>query len=163
MSFLVKVFLAFMVLSLGLVRLSVAQSDDPEVEWYDSFFLEEKQKSIDESLRIADSRLHDAIEKKDHQAEVKALIGLGLFHLAQAKDYEQALGWLIKSLTLEDSLGFKKERIFTYLAMAKVFEEVGNYNRSAELLKQARELNDSFSSPHLRALILNESGRINAL
>ncbi|HEY5823502.1 MAG TPA: tetratricopeptide repeat-containing sensor histidine kinase [Cyclobacteriaceae bacterium] len=163
MPFQRKVFFAFMVLSLCLVQSSFAQSDDPEVEWYDSFFIEEKQKSIDESLRIADSRLQDAIEKKDRQAEVKALIGLGLFHLTQVKDYEQALGWLIKSLTLEDSLGFKKEQIFTYLAMAKVFEEVSDYNRSADFLKQARELNNTISNSHLRALILNESGRVNAL
>src|SRR5215213_1261802 len=99
MPFQRKVFFAFMVLSLCLVQFSFAQSDDPEVEWYDSFFIEEKQKSIDESLRIADSRLQDAIEKKDRQAEVKALIGLGLFNLTQVNDYEQALGWLIKSLT----------------------------------------------------------------
>jgi len=163
MPFQRKVFFAFMVLSLYLVQFSFAQSDDPEVEWYDSFFIEEKQKSIDESLRIADARLQDAIEKKDRQAEVKALIGLGLFNLTQVNDYEQALGWLIKSLTLEDSLGFKKEQIFTYLAMAKVFEEVSDYNRSANFLKQARDLNASFSNSHLRALILNESGRVNAL
>jgi signal transduction histidine kinase len=163
MSFQLKIFLALMVLSLCLVRLSFAQSDDPEVEWYDNFFIEENHKSIEESLRIADARLQDAIEKRDRSAEVKALIGLGLFNLTQVNDYEQALGWLIKSLSIEDSLGLKKEQIFTYLAMAKVFEVVGDYNRSAEFLKQAEDINASFSSAQLKVLILNELGRVSAL
>lgn len=152
-----------MVLSLTVVQFSYAQSDDPDVEWYDSFFLEEKSKSIDEAQRLVDSRLHDAIEKKDQAAEAKALIGLGLFNLTQVNDYEQALGWLIKSLSLVDSVGLKKEKIFTLLAMAKVFEQVGDYSRSAGFLKQARELNAEVSNSQLVVLILNESGRINAL
>ncbi len=152
-----------MVLSLVCVLSSFAQSDDPDVDWYDSFFLEEKNKSIDESQRIVDARLQDAMRKKDHAEEARALIGLGLFNLTQVNDYEQALGWLIKSLSLEDSVGLKTEKIFTCLAMAKVFEQVGDYNRSAGFLRQARELNSTQSNSQLLVLILNESGRINAL
>jgi signal transduction histidine kinase len=163
MSFLRKVFFAFMVLSLAFVLFAQAQSDDSGVIWYEHFFQGKDQKPMEESLHLADSRLQDAQQKKDPSAEVKALIGLGLFNLTQANDYEQALGWLIKSLAIEDSLGLKKEQIFTYLAMARIFEEVGDYNRSADFLRQARTLNDAFSNTKVLSLILNELGRVNAL
>jgi signal transduction histidine kinase len=157
-----KVFFALGVLSLCYVHVTKAQSDDADVAWYESFFKEKEQKPLEESLRLAEAQRHRAIESKDKQAEARALIGLGLFNLVRVSDYEQALGWLIRSLTIEDSLHLKKEQIFTYLAMARVFEEVGDYGKSAEFLQQARSLNDSHTDPVLLALILNESGRVNA-
>jgi len=159
---LLKVFFAFGVLSLSVVFESQAQSDDPDVVWFQNFFQEKGDKSAEEAMRLADSRLQDAREKKDKSAETKALIGLGLFHLTQVSDYEQALGWLIQSLAIEDSLSLKKEQIFTYLAMARVFEEVGDYNKSIEFLSQARSINDTFSNSRVLVLILNELGRVNA-
>jgi signal transduction histidine kinase len=159
---LLKVFFAFGVFVLLFTFDSYAQSDDPEVDWYESFFQSKQYKSIEEGMRLADTRLQQAREKQDKSEEAKALIGLGLFHLIQVNDYEQALGWLIQSLAIEDSLSLKKEQIFTYLAMAQVFEEVGDYTKSLDFLTQARAINDTFSNTKVLVLILNELGRVNA-
>jgi len=162
MSLRVKVFFAFMVLSLSYVIPSVAQSDDSDVTWYESFFKEKGQKSIEETLHLIEVQRLQAKEKNDKPGEARALIGLGLFNLVEVNDYEQSMGWLIRSLAIEDSVGLKKEQIFTYLAIGRVYEEVGNYIKSIDFIKQALALNDAHVHPDLRALILNELGRVNA-
>jgi signal transduction histidine kinase len=155
-----KVAVVFVLVLVCLARYSYGQNSAADVEWYESFFQKQEQKPIDEVLPFAKLKWEKAKEKKESTGEVNALIELGLIHLTRLNDYENALDFLIKSLTIEDSLGLKKEQIFTYLAMARVFEEVGNYPKSLEYLKEAKTLSDSFDG-HLKALVLNESGRIN--
>ncbi len=162
MSLRIKVFFAFMVLSLSFAISSVAQSDDSDVAWYESFFLDKGQKPIEETLRQITAQQLDAKEKNDKPAEARALIALGLFNLAEVHDYEQSMEWLVRSLAIEDSLDLKKELFFTYLAIAHVYEEVGNYSKSKNFLEEAKKLNDANDQPHLKALLFNEFGRVNA-
>ncbi len=156
-----KVFFALMVLSIGFV-FQVQAQDDAEVIWYEQFFRPQKHKSIEKELQQANSRRLRALESKDKLAEVKALIELGVFHLTRVIDYEQAMGWLIRSLAIEDSLNLQKEKIFTYLAMARVFEEVGDNYKSLEFLKLAQHLSEQENNFNIQALILNETGRVKA-
>jgi signal transduction histidine kinase len=69
---------------------------------------------------------------------------------------------LIQCLAIEDSLDLQDQRIFTYLAMAKVFEEVGNFNKSEQLLEQAKAFNATIKNLYVEVLILNELGKIKA-
>src|SRR5258708_13646685 len=161
MYFQMKVFFALMVLLIGFVFQAQAQ-DDADVRWYEQFFRPQKHKSIEKELEQANSRGVKALENKDKLAEVKALIGLGVFHLTLVIDYEQAMGWLIRSLAIEDSLNLQKEKIFTYLAMARVFEEVGDNYKSLEFLKLAQNLSEQENNLNIQTLILNETGRVKA-
>src|SRR5258708_38122030 len=161
MYFQMKVFFALMVLLIGFVFQAQAQ-DDADVRWYEQFFRPQKHKSIEKELQQANSRRLKALENKDKLAEVKALIGLGVFHLTLVIDYEQAMGWLIRSLAIEDSLNLRKEKIFTYLAMARVFEEVGDTYKSLEFLKLAQRISEQENSLNIQTLILNETGRVKA-
>jgi len=156
-----KLFFAFMVLSLGTSVNSIAQ-DDADVQWFETLFIIPKNKSLDEERRLADIKRMGAIETQDKRAEAKALIELGILHLTRIKDYEQALGWLIRSLTIEDSLSLHHEKIFTFLAMARVFEEVGDFNKSIGFLNEAKALDAKEENFNIRSLVLNESGRVNA-
>jgi signal transduction histidine kinase/uncharacterized protein HemY len=155
-----KVFFAFMVL-LASAGFTHAQ-DDTDVRWFESLFVLPKNKSIDEENRTVDLKRLTAQENHDKVGEVKALIELGVLHLSRENDYEQALGWLIRSLTIEDSLQLHHEKIFTYIAMARVFEAVGDYYKSADFLKEAIALDEHEEDLVLRSLILDEAGRINA-
>jgi tetratricopeptide (TPR) repeat protein len=68
------------------------------------------------------------------------LLETGLIHLTRTYDYEKAMDFFIRSLTIADSIDHPSGRIFAYLAMARVFEEVGNYDKSLQFLERALEL-----------------------
>ncbi len=147
--------------SLGFVLPAMAQ-DDTDVVWYENLFRPKKVKSIENEIPQAISKRLKAQEINDKSAEAKALIELGALHLTQVIDYEQAMGWLIRSLAIEDSLNLRKEKIFTCLAMARVFEDVGDNYKSLEFLNQAQRLSDQEKNRYIQTLILNESGRVKA-
>lgn len=156
-----KIFFALVVLSFAFA-LPAQPKDDVDVTWYENFFRPQKHKSVDKDIQQANGRRLKAIEIKDKGAEVKALIELGVFHLTRVIDYEQAMGWLIRSLAIEDSLNLRKEKIFTYLAMARLFEEVGDTYKSLEFLKLAQRLSEQENNLTIQTLILNETGRVKA-
>ncbi len=157
-----KIFFALVILSLAFA-LPAQPQDDVDVVWYENFFRPQKHKSVDNEIQQANSRRLKALDRKDKPAEVKALIELGVFHLTRVIDYEQAMGWLIRSLAIEDSLSMSKEKIFTYLAMARVFEEVGDTYKSLEFLKLAQRLSEQENNLTIQTLILNETGRVKAV
>jgi len=138
------------------------QEVDPDVAWYEEFFEDKKRTSIEQSIKLATSRLNQAKKKGDATQEAKALKELALTHLTRTNDYEVAMDLLVQCLAIEDSLDLNVQRIFTYLAMAKVFEEVGNFNKSEQLLEQALSFNGSINNPYMQVLILNELGQIKA-
>ena len=153
-----KVFLACMVL-MSAVPLARAQ-DEADVDWYTRLFLPQNQKTLEREISQANSRRLKARQTGNKVEETKALIALGVFHFTRVNDYEQAMGWLIQSLKIEDSLDLRPEKIFTYLAMARVFDEVGNTFKSLELLTQAQKLNEKKNNPTLQTMLLNETGRV---
>jgi signal transduction histidine kinase/uncharacterized protein HemY len=153
-----KLFFACVV-SLGLALPSLAQ-DDADVAWYENL-LRPKTTVMERQVAQANTKRLEAIESKDKSAEAKALIELGVLHL-RVSDYEQAMGWLIRSLAIEDSLGLRKEKIFSCLAMARVFENVGDNYKSLEFLGQAQHLSDQEKNKYIQTVILNESGRVEA-
>jgi signal transduction histidine kinase len=156
-----KVFFALAILLPCFACSAVAQND-PDVAWFENFFRPQKSKSVDREIQQANSRRLKAVDTKDKSAEVKALIELGVFHLTKVIDYEQAMGWLIRSMAIEDSLNLKREKIFTYLAMARVFENVGDNYKSLEFLKLAQRLSEQENNLSIQTLILNETGRVRA-
>ncbi len=103
-----------------------------------------------------------AIETRDLPEELKLKKELGLIHLTQTHNYEKALDCFIDALTLEDSLHQEEKKVFTYLGLSKVFEAVGDYNKSTELLESARAINEATKNIDVLVLILNEMGKINA-
>ncbi|GHN01185.1 hypothetical protein WSM22_26740 [Cytophagales bacterium WSM2-2] len=155
-----KLFFACLVW-LGFALPALAQNDT-DVLWYENLFHPKNAKSIENEIPQANSRRLQARNKKDKPAEVRALIELGILHLTRIVDYEQSMGWLIRSLAIEDSLGLQKEKIFTCLAISRVFENVGDNYKSLEFLNQAQRLSDQEKNRYIQTLILNESGRVKA-
>ncbi len=145
-----------------LLALPTLAQEDPDVVWFEQFFHPQKNKSIEKEIFQANGRRMKAQKINDRSTEIKALIELGIFHLTLVTDYEQAMGWLIQSLAIEDSLNIGKEKIFTCLAMGRLFEEVGDHFKSLEFLKQAQRLSEKENNLSIQALILNETGRVKA-
>lgn len=137
------------------------QTTQQTIQWYERFF-REKQTSAENDLKQAVADLDEAVDAHDPKAEAMASKALGLIHLTRTHDYEKAMDFFIRSLSIEDSLSLKQDQVYTYLAMAHVFEEAGDPYKSLELLEQAHALNDQFRDIDLLVLILNKLGETNA-
>ncbi|HEX6225340.1 MAG TPA: tetratricopeptide repeat-containing sensor histidine kinase [Chryseolinea sp.] len=160
MSFSVKLLLFSVILAVVITPALGRQ--DPNVSWYEEFFETKKGSPVEELLKVKTASLNRAIKEEDAEQQARSLKELALIHLTRTNDYEVAMDFLIRCLAIEDSLDLQQQRIFTYLAMAQVFEEVGNYNKSQQLLEQALVFNANFSNPFVEVLILNELGEIKA-
>jgi signal transduction histidine kinase/Tfp pilus assembly protein PilF len=133
-----------------------------EVEHFQSFFDEKNSPPLEKALLTATTRLDQAIEINDASAEAHALKTLGLLHVTRTHDYEKAMDFFIQSLRIEDSLNFKTEQTLTYVAIAKVFEVVGDADHSAQFLEQALKLNQLHPQFDILVMILSNLGKVNA-
>jgi signal transduction histidine kinase len=137
------------------------QADEQSIKWYESFFRARKAPAEDD-IRQATANLEEAVDAHDPKAEAKASKTLGLIHLTRTHDYEKAMDYFIRSLSIEDSLSLKQDQVYTHLAIAQVFEEAGDPNESLKSLQSAYALNDQFRNINLLVLILNKLGKTNA-
>ena len=152
----------FLLLIIGLAsKPADAQQDSQpnDVNWYNRFFEEDHRKSIEQDLERRTSQLNDAREKDDFIQQAKTLTEIGLIHLVSAKNYERAIYFFTLSLALEDSFNLQHQQIFSYLAIARIFEEVGDYPKSIQFLDQAMSLNEQSKDIPILVLILNTLGR----
>ncbi|MFZ6011395.1 MAG: tetratricopeptide repeat-containing sensor histidine kinase, partial [Bacteroidota bacterium] len=154
----------FLGLIIGLASLQPVWSQEhrADLEWYQNFFQERKRQPVEEELAFYNAKLEQARSANDAAAEAHARMEIGLVHLTRTHDYERALDFFIRSLAIEDSLELKHESMFTYMAMAQVFEVVGDYYKSADFLKQAMRINEQSKDVNVLVVIANRLGRIHA-
>jgi signal transduction histidine kinase len=138
------------------------QQADSSIVWYESFFQARKRKPVEKELEQASTRLQHAEAAQNKVAAARLLKEIGLVHLTRTHSMETAMDFFIRALAIEDSLDLNNEKIFTYIAMAQAFEEVGDYHKSADLLKQAFAISEPFKNANIFVLILNKQGRVNA-
>lgn len=151
--------LAFLILSFPHFALG---QDEAELAHFQSFFNEKKQPPLEIALKEANLRLEDAREIQDPAEEATALRNLGLIHLNRLHDYEKAMDLLTLALAIEDSLDLEAQQTLTYVGIARVFEVVGDYHKSAEFLELALVLNEDRRDINSLAMILNNLGQVNA-
>jgi signal transduction histidine kinase len=163
MSLSQKILFGWLVLLMANVSAVAAQEGDSTVAWYRHFFQDQKQSTAEKSIQQRTVKLQQAINRNDRVLEAQALKEIALIHLTRTYDYARSMDFLIKALGIEDTLGLKDKQVFTYLAIAKVFEEVGDYYKSDQFLNMALKIAESLDNAPVRALILNEAGKINAL
>lgn len=152
-------------LLLLLASVAPAQAQDgdnkSDLEWYKGFFQRSKRDLIEREAQ-ASARLDEAIKANDLVSKARALKELGLIHLTRGYDYSEAMRRLIDALRIEDSLSLRSQQVITYVAIAKVYAEVGDSPKSRELLVQALALNEPLNDPDILVLILNEMGKVKA-
>jgi signal transduction histidine kinase len=151
-----------MLFVLSLQQVTAQDAPDISIVWYEHFFQPGKRKPVEKELEQVKTILQQAKATGNKRGEAKALLETGLLHLTRTHSVETAMDFFIQSLAVEDSLNLNFEKIFTYLAMAQVFEEVGDYYKCADLLKEAFATSETFRDPSIFVLILNKLGRINA-
>ena len=154
-----KLFFPLITFFLFLPNCSSAQTNT-DVIWYEGLYAPTKR-PIDKQIKAAEAKLIEARQSDNRAEEARTLIELGVINITHSREYEKAVDWLVQSLALEDSTDLHQERIFTYLGLARLFEEVGNYGKSIEFLEQASKQNEDTKDRVILSLILNETGRIN--
>ncbi|HEU5290122.1 MAG TPA: tetratricopeptide repeat protein [Cyclobacteriaceae bacterium] len=143
---------------------TIAQDEETtSAEWYQNFFTRNSKQSAEQVLKLQEDRLLEALEMQDDSAQARILLESGLIHLTRTFNYDTAMEFFIRSLTISDSLDHPSGKIFSYLAISDVFEEVGNYEKSTQFLEKAFELSSVMPDPGIHILVLNEMGKMNSL
>jgi signal transduction histidine kinase len=140
-----------------------AQSSQQTIEWYTGFFKSPDQDQIDGKLALIKSKLVEAKEIHDYASESKLEKEIGLINVSSLYNYGDAMDHFVHALKIEDSVGMKEEKIFTYLGIGQVFESIGELQKSSESIREALKLNEAFPNPSILIYIENKLGKINAL
>jgi signal transduction histidine kinase/Tfp pilus assembly protein PilF len=135
---------------------------DADIVWYERHFQEKHGKRVDKELQEAMFDLQSARRAGDYPREIKSLKSIGLVHLTQTHLIEEAMNSFIRALVLEDSLGLKDKQLFTFLGLAQIWKEVGDYNKSAQYLQEAMDIDEQYKSPVRLVRVLNDMGSVNA-
>lgn len=131
-----------------------------DLTWYLHFFENADSSDASKQLEASAVRMEEALEIQDLAAQARAWKEQGLLHLTRTHTYEKALDYFIKALTLEDSLHLQYERVITYLAIARVYEEVSDAERSVESLRRAQEFQEQINDLNLQTYVLNKYGEM---
>lgn len=131
-----------------------------DLSWYLHFFEKAEDADATKQLEESAARMEEALETQDLAAQAKAWKEQGLLHLTRTHSYEKALDYFIKALSLEDSLQLQYERAITYLAIARVYEQVNDATRSVESLKRAQEFQERINDLNLQTYVLNKYGQM---
>lgn len=138
------------------------QETNQTIDWYESFFAEKDKETAEKELNRDSLLLEEAFVINDHQAKSRILKEMGLLHLIHTHDYDVAMDCFVKALSIEDSLRLEENKVFTYLAIAEVFEVVGDHRKSDASLSVAERINEQFKNIPTLTYILNKQGKINA-
>lgn len=129
---------AFAFLWLSPFATQAMQPVDPHIAWFESFF----SNHTDQQAKNAKRKLTQAISENNKRAEAVARKELGLIQLTTTHAYDSAMDYFIQALVIEDSLRLNSEQVFTYIAIATVFEYTYDYHQSARALEEALLLSE---------------------
>lgn len=160
MSISKKYIFLFFILSTSVTQ-NNAQNTNNDLRWFESFFQKAQIENINEVIENTEIKIIDAQEEFNHLDEAKALKELGLLHLTQTFDYEKAMHYFLQVLNYEEKHNLQEGKIFTYLAIANVFEMAEIFYKSADFLNKAIEINQPTKNIHIKVYLLNKLGRVN--
>ncbi len=152
----------FFLFFLSISPCSLFGQDDADIAKFHQLLNHGPEASAEESLKKGELTLEQAREAGDAPAEVRSLRLLGLIYLTRVHNYEKALDHFIAALALADSARLDDQQLLTYVAIARVFETVGDYYKSAQMLGTALNINRNVRHIDADALILNNLGKVNA-
>lgn len=126
--------------------------------WFDSVF-NQKSPGGQEALRQLEANHLVAVENHNTSEQVQALIHLTAFHVTQSKDYGKAMDWMLRCMEEANASQGKAERVFSLVALARVFNGVEELSEALKYLDQAHALVTEKEFVLLN-FILNERGRV---
>lgn len=142
--------------------LALSGQDEAQLSHFQTFFSKRESASPEQAIPDYELKLEQAREIQDAREESLLLRDLGLIYFTKAHNYEKAMDLFIQAMAIEDSLQLEERKVLTYVAIARVFEAVGDFHSSANFLNQALKLNQEYRAVNTVAMILNNLGKVNA-
>ncbi|MEO5980156.1 MAG: tetratricopeptide repeat-containing sensor histidine kinase [Chryseolinea sp.] len=131
-----------------------------DLDWYENLFRDKKQWKIDQALDHRKKQLAMAEDSRDFERQAILLNESAVLQLTRTFDYGAAMDALIRALSIEETHDLEPQLLFTYVTMAKVFTEVGYYDKGEEYLNAAKRL-PLADNQSVAALVLTELGELN--
>lgn len=132
------------------------------LEWYESLEKSSLSGNAHERITKLEAQIEEAKSISDFERESRLRKELGMVLLLRIPDYARAIDQFILALQLEEQNKFREDQIITYVAMARVFELVGDYHKSSELLEKALHLSESYREAPVLIYLANKLGKLNA-
>ncbi|MBX2946429.1 MAG: tetratricopeptide repeat protein [Cyclobacteriaceae bacterium] len=159
MIFFPRLFLVM--LGIGLIPVSAVQAQEtiPLTAWYRNLLLPADDVPLEKHLKAKQDELLEAKEIQDDSARIFIQLEMGMLQAMQAYKYEEAMDLFLKALTLADSAAIANGQVYAYLALAHVFNETSNIEKSLQFLERARDVSLTIKDPDNLALVLNALGK----
>lgn len=145
---------------LFLTSSNITAQTQQNLDWYLSFFEAQAKENTSVLLNESANRFMEAQEINDLAAQAREWKQQGLLHLSQTINYDTAISYFINALALEDSLKLNYERAITYIAIARVYESIGNPRKSYASLVKALPFQERTDDLNLRVYLLNKMGKM---
>jgi len=143
---------------------SVAQDLEERFLWYRTFF-DPNPDSVEQRLTRAQKELAVAEDVVDSAAMVKPLLEIGLLHLSGSRNYEASYAALIRAFGISPRFKQSGDNVFILLTLAKIFEDVEEFDRARELYDLAGQNIRDLKGPdlirrELNFLVLTHTGQV---
>ncbi len=132
------------------------------LEWYESLEKSSLSGNAHERITRLEAQIEEAKSIADFERESTLRKELGMLLLLRIPDYGRAIDQFILALQLEEKHDLGEDQIITYIAMGRVFEMVGDYHKSSELLERALHLSESYREAAVLIYLANKLGKLNA-
>lgn len=158
----IKLFFGFIIIVLFGIHPLKAQvpTTEQNLSWFTSFFSERKQLSAGDQLAQNEALIEEANLAQDSVELARLFKEQAMLYLFHARELDLAMEFFIKALTVEENLHLENEKVFTHLGMAKVFEDVLDFERATQALNDALDQNERHKDYNILFYILNQKGRI---
>jgi signal transduction histidine kinase len=138
-----------------------AQHPSSTIEWYKSYLSTKGIQPVEKLLGEKADQLLAAVEIQDDSAQTFLLLETGLVYLTRKYDYDSAMVYFLKGLEVADAGSYPTGKLFSYLAIAHVFQEVGNNEKCLQFLERAVAIARTLNQPVILVFVLNELGKVN--
>jgi signal transduction histidine kinase len=163
MSFRTRAILAAYFLLVSFNPAFAFQEQPEDIKWFESFFSGPSRENPEQQIAAANIRLDKATENDDLSGQARALNEIALIHLTNGHDYDKAMEYFIRALSLEEGMKLRDQQVFTYLGISQIYFDAADYTKCANFLEQALQSNESQKNTHNLVFILNKLGNVNAL
>ncbi len=133
-----------------------------QLEWYESLEKSSLSGNAHERITRLETQIAEASSINDYERESRLRKELGMLLLLRIPDYGRAIDQFILALQLEERHKLNEDQIITYVAMARVFELIGDFHKSSELLGKALTLSETYQEAPVLIYLANKLGKLNA-
>lgn len=118
------------------------------------------ESSPSKAFERASEALELSLLYNDEKLKARSLRNMGLSHMYLFFDYEKALEYCFEALRIEENMKFSESEALTLEAIATIYEEVGNYLLSVDMLQKSLTINKAVDKQENISNLHNKIGKL---